>query len=873
MNLDFRNYRQFFRLKISFFFMVFFIFSIYGHAQSLQDISSIKVDDLSDQQIQTLVKRAEEAGLSEEDLIQMAQVRGVPQGEIDKLRDRLDGMVLNLGGQSSATSSPKREPRRQLNFNEIVKDVMTYNDIDDEPVNQSPIFGMDLFYSKERRLTFEPNLNMATPQNYVIGPGDMVYVDVYGQSENYYEGNVTPEGNLILDNIGPISVSGLSMEEASEVIKNRLSRFYTGLSGTNPNTFMQISLGNIRTIKVNMVGEVRLPGSFTLSAFSTIFNALYAAGGPNANGSLRAIKLIRQDELIAEIDFYDFLAKGDAGINIHLQDQDVILVPPFLGRVEIKGEVKREKIFEVKEGETFEDILAYAGGFTDEAFRDRVNVTRITSKERAVSDVFMDQFPVFLVKAGDKYEVGKVLDRYINRVQVMGAVFREGNYAYQEGLTLTDLIKRAEGLRGEAHSRRISILRTNDDLSTSLLQVDLNKINSGMKEDVRLRPEDVVRVPSIYDLNEEFYVKVGGEVLHPGTYPYSQGMSAEDLILLAGGLKEAASLNDIEVARRSPGDDGREFSQIIPINIQADLGTSEESVALQPFDNLIIRRKTNFSLEKIIEIEGQVKAPGEFAIKDAEERISDVVRRAGGLTAYAYSKGATLIRRTEFFQTESEKLRRERNLLDLLERLSENNLEPTESQQQLIERLSTYLLSDDEDRERSTEEKIIGAREGILNEIAETRIGVGPIKIKETEAIAIDLEAILNSPGSKYDLILEEGDILSIPRQLQTVRLRGDVIYPTTVRFEQLRGMHYYINRAGGFDNRAKRKRTYVVYANGEVARTKNYLFFNVFPKVEPGSEIIVPTKGPRIPVRPGDLIGLTTGLATIALVITQILN
>ncbi|MFC4871106.1 SLBB domain-containing protein [Negadavirga shengliensis] len=858
------------------FFMLVFVLVICFlnvNGQSLQDISSIKVDDLSDEQIQLLVERAKEAGLSENELIQMAQIRGVPQEEIEKLRERLESMDLKISSSRTATSASTRKPRKQSNLNEITQGILVPRSEVGDRTEAVDYFGMDLFYSKDRRLTFEPNLNMPTPQNYIIGPGDMIYVDVYGQSENYYEATVTPEGNLILENIGPINISGLSIEEATQVIKNRLSRYYTGMTGASPNTFMQVSLGNVRTIQVNLVGELRLPGTFTLSAFSTVFNALYAAGGPNANGTMRNIQLIRQNKVIAEIDVYDFLTKGNTGINLHLQDQDIIMVPPFEGRVEVRGEVKRPRIFEVKEGETFRDILGFAGGFTDEAFRERVNVTRITSKERSVSDIFQNQFSMFLVKGGDKYEIGKVLDRYTNRVQIKGAVFREGNYAYHEGLTLSQLIKNAEGVRGEAYLNRVTVLRTNEDLTTRLIQVNYQEIRSGKKDDLPLKPEDVVRVPSIYELSEEFYVRISGEVLHPGVYPYSEGMSAEDLILLAGGLREAASLADIEIARRATDPEGRDFSQILPVNVQLDLGKSMHPTVLKPFDNLVVRRKTNFVLEKMVQVEGQVKAPGEFAVRHAEERISDIIERAGGLTRFAYTKGATLIRRTEFYQTESEKIRRERNLQDLLERLNLDFLEPTESQSRLIERLSRYLISEEEDVRGTTEEKIIDARTGVLSEIAEARVGIGPIKIKETEAIAIDLDAILKNPGSRFDLILEEGDIISIPRQLQTVRLRGDVIYPTTVRYENFRGIHYYINRAGGFDNRAKRKRTYVVYANGEVSRTKNFVVFNIYPKIEPGSEIIVPTKGPKVPIRPGDLVGITTGVATIALLITQIFN
>lgn len=844
-------------------------------AQSLQDISSLDVDELSDQQLQVLMNRAMEAGLSEAELLQMAQVRGVPAAEIEKLKERLEGMVFGLtNGKSSGTRQAKREPRRQLDFNEITRGIIpSPEDVGTDPAEEHPIFGMDLFYSKNRRLTFEPSVNMATPRTYILGPGDEVYIDIYGQSERYYEASVTPEGQLILENIGPISVSGLTLEEATQVVKNRLSTFYAGLGGSRPTSFLQLNLGNIRTIKVNLVGEVRLPGTFTLSAFSTVFNALYAAGGPNQNGSMRRVRLIRSGKEIAEIDIYDFLTDGDPSMNDMLQDQDIILVPPYLGRVTVEGAVKRPKIFEVKEDETFADVLSFAGGFTDQAFRDKVNVERITDKQRSVSDIYNDQFHMFLVKGGDRYEVGEVLDRYTNRIQIKGAVFRPGNYAYQEGLTLTQLLEKAEGLRGEAYSKRIQILRTNEDLSTRMLQVNLEEIRNGNESDIPLKREDLIRIPSIYELREEQYVKIAGEVVQPGTYPYSEEMTPEDLILMAGGLKEAASEASVELARRASDVEGREFSQIIPIPISRDLSLPETPIELRPFDQLTVRRKTNFGLERMASIEGQVNSPGTFAIQHAEERISDLINRAGGLTAFAYAKGARLIRRTEFYKTESEDMRNERSLLNLLERINREELDPTESQQELIERISNYLFENPDSARTDLEERVIQARENLLNEISESRENVAPIKIRETEAIAIDLEAILANPGSKYDLIVEEGDILSVPRQLQTVRLRGDVIYPTTVRHEDFRSMSYYINRAGGFATRAKKGRTYVVYANGQVARTRNFVLFNVYPKVEPGSEIIVPTKGPRLPIRPGDLVGITTGLATLALVITQLLN
>lgn len=840
-------------------------------AQSIPDISSIKVDDLSDEQLQELVRRATESGLTESELLQMAKVRGVPTAELEKLRKRLEEMDGLDTGVIGSREASKREPRRQMNFNEITQGLFKFQENFEIPDDESKYFGMNLFYNKDRKLNFEPNLNMATPKTYILGPGDMLYVDIYGQSERYYEANVTPEGNLILENIGPINVVGLTIEEATQVIQSRLSKYFTGLSGSNPSTFLQISLGNIRTIQVHLVGELRLPGTFTLSAFSTVFNALYAAGGPNINGTLRNVKLIRNNKQIAVIDVYDFLTRGQANLNQQLQDQDVIMVEPFSARVQIQGEVKRPAVFEVKDGESFGDVLQYAGGFTDAAFKDRVSVVRNTGKEKAVSDVYLDQFSIFSVKGGDIYTVGKILDRFTNRVQIKGAVFREGNYALAPELTLLDLIDKAEGLRGEAYLQTASVLRTKDDLTTELIQVNLNEILAGNEKDILLRAEDIVRISSIYDLKEEFYVKITGEVREPGIYPYSSSMAVEDLIVAAGGLREAASTSNIEIARRAETSNAGDISEIIPVQINEDYSFSEESTMLQPFDNVLIRRKPNFALEKLVQIEGQVNSPGEYAVENAAERISDIIRRAGGLTQFAYPEGASLIRRTEFYQTESEKVRKEKDLLKLYERLITQSVDPSESQAMFLRRLNQPSYDTAGTKSENEEDIITQTRAEVLTDITENRSGLANIKIKETEAIAIDLETILKSPGSGYDLILEEGDIISIPKQLQTVRLRGDVVYPTTVRHEDSRPMSFYINRAGGFDTRAKRSRTYVVYANGEVAKTKSFLFFKSYPPVEPGSEIIVPSKGPRIPFMPGEIIGITTGLATLALILTQI--
>ena len=834
-------------------------------AQQNVDLNTIRVDQLSDDQIEELIKRAQDAGLSSTDFLMMAQMRGMPSGEVEKLRNRIEGLSVG-SSKSRSTNASKRSAREQIDLNDITQGLMETQELMEEEKPDSLLFGSKLFFQKNRKLSFEPSLNQATPKNYILGPGDLIYVDIYGQSEKYYEATVNPEGSILLDNIGLISVSGKTIEAAEGIIKNRVSAFYTGLNGSNPSTFLQVTLGNVKTIKVHILNEVRLPGTFTLSAFSTVFNALYAAGGPSDNGTLRAIQLIRNNKKIAEIDVYDLLINGTANLGVQLQDQDVILVNPYLARVRVLGEIKRPLIFEVTPEDNMEDLLRYAGGYTDLAFKDRISISRITGNQRSVSDVYQNQLGLFSLKGGDEVTVGRIIDRYSNRIQIKGAVFRPGIFALTEGLTLTQLIKNAEGLKGDAYTQRASILRTKGDLSAEVLEVNLQAVLAGSQADVLLQREDVVRISSIYDVQNERYIQILGEVKRPGTYPYAAGMTPEELIITAGGLQESANLNDIEIARRLEDSDGGTLSDILTTAVNSDLSFNPNAIALQPFDQVIVRKRANFTMQRLVSVEGQVNSPGIFAIQTSVDRISDLVKRAGGINQFAYTKGATLIRKTEFFNTESEQVRRQKNLEDL-RLLLKDNPNNAEAQEELLKRLFRDLPQEKVEKKDSIAND---AKRESLDQIAAETPGVA-VKIKESEAVAINLEKILANPGSEEDLVLEEGDILNVPKLLQTVRLRGDVVYPTTLRHEQGRGLRYYINGAGGFDRRANRKQTYVVYANGAVKRTKGVLGIRSFPLVEPGAEVIIPSKGPKTPLRLGELVGVTTGLATLALVLSQI--
>ena len=855
-------------LKITYFFAFLCLWVVTPralYAQSTADITAIRVDQLSDDQIEELVKRAQDAGLSSTDFLMMAQMRGMPSGEVEKLRNRIEGLSVG-SSKSRSTNASKRSAREQIDLNDITQGLMETQELMETEEADTLLFGSKLFFQKNRKLSFEPSLNQATPKNYILGPGDLLYVDIYGQSEKYYEATVNPEGSILLDNIGLISVSGKTIEAAEGIIKSRVAAFYSGLSGANPKTFLQVTLGNVKTIKVHILNEVRLPGTFTLSAFSTVFNALYAAGGSSDNGTLRAIQLIRNNKKIAEIDVYDLLINGTANLDVQLQDQDVILVNPYLARVRVLGEVKRPLIFEVTPDDNLEDVIRYAGGYTDLAFKDRISISRISGNQRSISDVYQNQLGLFNLKGGDEVTVGRIIDRYSNRIQIKGAVFRPGIFSLTQGLTLTQLIKNADGLKGDAYRQRASILRTKSDLSAEVLEVNLQAVLEGRQEDVVLQREDVIRISSIYDVQNESYIQILGEVKHPGTYPYAAGMTPEELILTAGGLQESANIKDIEIARRLEDSDSGTLSDIITTSINADLSFNPNAISLAPFDQVIVRKRANFTMQRLVSVEGQVNSPGIFAIQTSVDRISDLIKRAGGVNQFAYTKGATLIRKTEFFNTESEQVRRQKNLEALRVLLKENPTNP-EAQEELLIRLFRDLPTE---KVAKTDSTANNAKRESLDQIAAETPGVA-VKIKETEAVAINLEKILANPGSEEDLVLEEGDILNVPKLLQTVRMRGDVVYPTTLRHEQGRSLRFYINGAGGFDRRANRKQTYVVYANGAVKRTKGFFGVRSYPIVEPGAEVIIPSKGPKIPIRLGELVGVTTGLATLALVLSQI--
>lgn len=804
-----------------------------------QNLSNVRVDELSDDQIRSFLRQAQAGGIEESQLEQFAQTRGMRPEEIQKLRARIK--KLNEGDKKlNAETDPnmvkKIDPNgRNLNFEkdsiEAAKDPETeaekaFNEL------RSRIFGADLFNNKN--LTFEPNLSIATPQNYVIGPYDEILIELYGNSEASYKPKVSPEGNITIEYVGLIPVSGLTVEAATSRIRSRMSTVYPGLR--TGNTKLNISIGNIRSIKVIVTGEVQKPGTYTVPSLATVFNALHFAGGPTEKGSYRIIELVRGGKVISRLDIYDFLMRGEMSGDSRLQDQDIIRVPVYTSRMEVVGEVKHPGIFELKGSETFSDLLRFTGGFSENAYKSRVKVLKNTDSERKMADLTSENFSHYRPETGDKYFVDRVLERFANRVTVEGAVFRPGQYELVPGLTLSSLLKKAEGLREDAFLERGYITRLSADNQIQLESFSVSGILNGTAPDIVLKREDVVSISSIFDLKEEYKVVVDGEVRQPGTFDYGENMTLEDLIIKAGGFTEGASAQRIEISRRVKDSDIKSASAITAtvfhIDVDKGLKFSQAKFELQPFDIISVRNAIGYEVQRQVKIEGEVLYPGMYTIANRDERISDLVKRAGGLTALAYARGASLKRD------------------ESLKGKGKNAINQTELEKDKIEKLQRLQES-----------------------AKDSTTVIDKAEILKNDYVGINLDKIIENPRTETDLILEEGDVLSIPKYLQTVKVSGEILYPVTTTFADNRGFKYYISQGGGFSNKSLKKRSYVIYANGSVKSTSKIFFFNNYPRVEPGAELFVPEKDTAQKLSAQELLGITTGIASLGAIILGILN
>jgi len=757
------------------------LISLQIHAQSMEPakLKTLKADDLSNEQVAQLKAKLTADGISIADFEKQAIAAGAQPAEVAKVIERMNQMNAATK-QQEIDVAPEKKVIQQVEVKKSQKE------------ESNAIFGSELFNNPN--ISFAPNLNMPTPKNYVLSTGDLLVIDIYGFSEANYKLRISSEGYIRIPNVGPVSLNGLTIEQAKTRIEKYLEKNgFSRLKGGG--TSVQITLGEIRSIKVTMIGEITVPGTYTFPSLATVYTALYASGGPGKNGSFRDIQLIRDNRVIAVIDVYDFLNKGDKSNDLVLKDQDIIKINPYKIRVTLLGQVKRPAIFEAIDTDNIQNILDYSGGFTENAYKSSINVVRVTSREKEILDVKADQYSSIKPANGDVLTVGMILNRYANRVTIKGAVFRGGEFALTEGLTLSGLIKKADGLKEDAYLPKATLFRQNEDLTPTVLSIDLRNIISGSK-DVILKKEDMLEVYSKFEIREAYTVNINGEVLKPGTFPFSENMHVKDLIYMAGGLKVTAG-KDIEIARRKKDANVFEKNTIRTEIIKYSLANSYDTLVLQPFDVVLVKNDPGYMTQLNVTILGEVANPGSYAKENTRERVSALIKRSGGLTANAYPAGAILIRT---------------NKIDSIPR-----------------------------------------------------------------NVAIDLVKSLEHPGSSDDMILINGDLVNIPREMQTVSITGQVYNQGQMMFYPGKTLRYYISRAGGLNEKSLKRGIYVTAANGELTSTRQIMGFRFYPKVSDGANIFVPEREKKEKMteaaKVGMIISITSTMATIGILLFQALK
>ena len=660
-----------------------------------------------------------------------------------------------------------------------------------EEISEEQVFGRNIFNTSN--LTFEPSSNLPTPDNYRLGAGDQVIIDIWGTSQVSIQKTISPDGAINIDNLGLVFLNGMTINQATSYLRKELNKIYAGLADENPTSQIKVTLGNSRTIQVNVMGEVYQPGTYALSAFSTVFHALYSAGGISEIGSLRNIQVVRNGKTIANVDVYNFIMHGKTKDDISLQEGDVIIVSPYEALVKIEGNVKRPMKYEMKNDETVATLLKYAGNFASDAYTRSMKLVRQNGKEYQIFTVDDLDYSVFKLKDGDVLTAEAILDRFENKLEIKGAVYRPGIYQFGGDLnTVKQLIEKADGVMADAFLGRAVLHRQHEDLTREIIQVDMKSILNGTKPDIALQRNDVLYIPSIHDLQDLGNVEVFGEVARPGKYIFANNMTLEDLIIQAGGLLESASTVKVDVSRRIKNNKSTESTATIGEMYSFALKDGfvidgEAGFVLEPYDQVYVRRSPGYQQQVNVEIEGEILYAGTYALTSKSERLSDLVAKAGGVTPYAYVKGAKLMRK-----------------------------------------------ANDEEKERMKD-----VMEMMQREMGGASMDSLKLDIKPNYSVGINLEAALKNPGSDADIVLREGDQLVLPEMTNTVKINGAVMLPNTVAYNSKMSVKDYINQAGGFANGARKSKAFIIYMNGQVAKVRG----SGRGMVEPGCEIIVPIK------------------------------
>lgn len=758
-----------------------------GNIAFAQDVQSVDVKALPQSDIQKAQKALQEAGLSTQDAANIARQKGATEQQIQDFESRLqEGKTPS----ENVISDPVQEASESVEEQQDVEKSKRQSGFE----TSGRIFGSYLFNNKN--LTFNPSINIQTPKNYEIGIGDQIIVNIWGNSQNNYQLQVNKNGQILIPDVGPVYIAGNTFHEAENKIIQRLTSIYADMGGSNPQTFAQVNMGQLRSIQVNLVGEVAAPGTYTLPVTATVFNGLYLSGGPNNIGSFRNIKIIRNNKVFKTIDIYKFLVNADPSENVLLNDDDIIFIPAADKRVEVRGEFKRNGVFELKEGEMLSDLIRFAGGFTENSYLSKTQIYRKTQQGYQISDVAFPQLATTPLINGDEIRNKQILNTFENRVTISGSVYRPGDYEWTLGLTLKQLILKADSIMPDAFLKRGIITRYNPDLTTSAISFNLEDVLTG-SSNIALFPEDMVLIKSHFQLKEQSFITVNGEVRAPGKFNWSNNLTLGDAIFLSGGFTEGADSTFIEVARRLSYEETAELTdklvhtEVLNLSRDLSLNSNDAGFLLKPYDQISVRQAPGFRNDKTVFISGEVAYAGAYAVSDKKQRISDLIQMAGGITPQAFIEGATL------------------------------------------QRYSDELGS---------------------------------------EQVAIDLSLIIKSPGSETDFYLNNGDRVYIPEFLPTVKITGSVQNPFSIAYQVGKTAKYYIDRSGGFNTDANKKKTYVRYANGTTAVTKSFCIKN-YPEVQPGSQIIVPQKPEKKATDSGKWIAWASVLSSLVLSAATIHN
>ena len=775
--------------------------------------------NMSDSQVLEYVKEGIRQGKEQKQLASELARKGVTKEQATRVKQLYERQ--NNVNASNATGTDVNESRLREEMKENTSDMLEDHPSTQDLARNNQVFGRNIFNT--RNLTFEPSVNIATPLNYRLGPGDEVIIDIWGASQNTIRQQISPDGTINIQKIGPVNLNGLTIAEANDYLKKTLNKIYNGLNNTNdPTSDIRLTLGSIRTIQINVMGEVVQPGTYSLSSFATVFHALYRAGGVSDIGSLRNVQLVRNGKNIATIDVYQFIMKGNIQDDIRLQEGDVVIVPAYDVLVKIDGKVKRPMRFEMKKDENLSTLISYAGGFEADAYTRSLRVVRQNGQEYEVNTVKDLDYSVYKMRNGDVVTAEAILNRFTNKLEIRGAVYRPGIYQLNGKLnTVRELVNEAQGLTGDAFLNRAVLYRQREDLTTEVIPVDIKTIMDGTSQNIILAKNDILYIPSIHDLEDRGDVVIHGEVAKPDSYPYADNMTLEDLIIQAGGLREAASVVRVDVSRRIKNPrstvDNDTIGQIYTFSLKEGFvvdGTP--GFILQPYDEVYVRRSPGYQAQQNVVVEGEILFGGSYAMTSREERLSDLINKAGGTTNYAYLRGAKLTR----VATEGEKKR----MGDVIRLMSRQ-----------------------------------------LGEAMMDSLGV---RVEDTFSVGIDLEKALANPGSTADIVLREGDVISIPKNNNTVTINGAVMVPNTVSYIAGKNIDYYLNQAGGYSDNAKKSKKFIVYMNGQVTKVKG----SGKKQIEPGCEIIVPSKSKKR-TNVGEILGYATSFSSLGMMIASIAN